>query len=55
MVFDKRTDKKFYFSIDKRLSVFEIKKKLDKFDSCKFSGPDGLNSYFLKECSESLA
>ena len=55
MVFDKRTDKKFNFSIEKTLSVYEIKRKLEKIDSAKSSGPDGLNSYFLKECSESLA
>ena len=40
--------------IDKVLNLVEIKSKLEKIDSGKLPGPDGLNAYFLKKCCETL-
>ena len=50
-----RTTKKFVFDADKCLSPIKIKTSLDNLEPRKAGGPDGVHSYMLKECSESLA
>ena len=53
MVFDKQRNKKNLFLHQEDIEyVFEIKRKFEKIDSGQLPGTDGLNSYFLKECSE---
>ena len=53
--FAKRTEKICEFSVAKELGESQVKKRLQELNDRKTGGPDGINSFFLKNCAGSLS